>query len=116
MNIKDKCLNTKNKQFALVSLIIFGIIVLVSFLFFHTCRSESCEFGTASVINLIILTLGTIGLVYCYFELKGFNKIADKKLHEDISDIIEDLHKDKTLINDSTKQENKKDSDKVLSF
>lgn len=115
MNIKDKCLNTKNKQFALVSLIIFGIIVLVSFLFFHTCRSESCEFGTASVINLIILTLGTIGLVYCYFELKGFNKIADKKLIEDYSDIIADLNKDETLINDQSNQ--KKDNDKkLLSF
>lgn len=100
----------KNKQFVLISLSIFAIITVLSFGFFRTCTSDSCDFSSTTTLNIIIVTFGIIGLVYCFFVLKEFNTIVDKKLEQDVKEILEDK------LDLSNNENNKKDDSKLISF
>ena len=106
----------KNKQFAFISLAIFGVITILSIVFFNTCSSDYCDFNFANTLNIVIITFGIIGLVYCFFLLKDFNTSIDKNIIADYKKILEDSPDDSMKLVDIVDKdsENKKDSDNKL--
>lgn len=100
----------KNKKFALVSLAIFGVITVLSFIFFKTCSSDYCDFNVTNTLNLVIITFGIIGLTYCFFLLKDFNTKIDDNIMKDYKKILEDSPQDSMKLTDIMDQdhENKK--------
>ena len=102
----------KNKQFALVSLAIFGVITVLSIIFFKTCSSDYCDFNWVNMIHIFIITFGIIGLTYCFFILKEFNTKIDDSLIPHYKQILLDDDKDK----DNKLSYEKKKDDNILSF
>lgn len=92
----------KNKQFTLISLVIFGIITVLSIIFFKTCSSDYCDFNWVNMIHIFIITFGIIGLTYCFFILKEFNTKIDSEIIQDYKEILmddkNDDKKDKNLL------------------
>jgi hypothetical protein len=103
---KDK----KLRRFTIISLVIFASITTLSMLFFTTCNSETgqCNTNYINVINTIIIGFGVIGLVYCFFILKDFNKKVDENILPEYKEVLDDILSEKD-------DKNKKDN-KVLSF
>lgn len=92
------------KQFGIISIVIFAIIVSLSITFFKTCNSIYCDFNFTNTLNIIIISVGIIGLTYCFFILKSFNTTIDEGILKDYKHILldEELDKDDSF-------ENKKD-------
>lgn len=106
----------KMKQFGIVSLAIFGIIVILSIVFFKTCTSDYCDFSATNTLNIAIITFGIIGLVYCFFILKDFNTKIDKELMQDYKEILMDSPEEEMKLKDIVDQDqkNKKDNHKKI--
>ena len=83
------------KQFGIVSIIIFAIIVSLSVIFFNTCNSAFCDFNFTNTLNIFIITSGIIGLTYCFFILKSFNTTIDEGILKDYRKILLDDELDK---------------------
>lgn len=107
----------KNKQFIIISLAIFGVITILSIVFFKTCSSEYCNFNVANTLNIIIITFGIIGLLYCFFLLRDFNTTIDKDLIQDYKKILDDSPDDVMKIGDIIdKDKENKNGHKTVSF
>jgi H+/Cl- antiporter ClcA len=109
----------KNRKFALVSLAIFGVITVLSIIFFKTCTSDYCDFNAANTLNIVIITFGIIGLMYCFFLLKDFNTTIDKNILNDYKKVLEDSPEKEMKLKDIIEQDNdnkKQNGDKTLSL
>ena len=99
----------KLKQFSIISITIFAVIVGSSILFLNKCNTsiENCDFNYIQLLNPIILSFGVIGLIYGLYTIKGFTVKIDKDLLPHYKEIL-DLELD---------DDNKKDNnEKILSF
>lgn len=91
MSIIDKHKNMQRlKQFGIILLIIFAVIVSLSIAFFQTCNSVYCDFTFTNTLNIFIISCGIIGLTYCFFILRGFNETIDKGIMNDYRNILLD--------------------------
>ena len=81
----------------------FASITALSFIFFTSCTDGTCNTNYISVINTTIIAFGIIGLVYCFFILKDFNKKVDEEILPEYKEMLKDL-------------DDKKDDNKLLSF
>lgn len=95
----DKQKMDKIKKFAIISTVIFSVVVVLSLLYFTSCNSNgACSVNASSMINICIMCTGIIGIGYCFMMLKGFDKTIDKSV-SDYKEILlsEDMDKDNKL-------------------
>lgn len=91
------------KKAVKTSIITFIVIISVSLLFLVNCNSNGCTIDGYKLLNVVIIGIAAIGLIYCYFALKDFNKPVLH--HEKDKDII---HLEKVLLeDDNNSKENK---------
>ena len=98
---KDKRL----KRFVIISLVIFSFITTLSFLLFTSCNRDACSTNYFNVFNMIFLSVGIIGLVYCFPILRDMNDKADKNIIEEYKDVLDP--EDIKVIKEVTEKDNK---------
>ena len=108
MGIEQKDNNNKNrvKKAVKTSIITFMLIIGVSLLFLVNCNSNGCTIDGYKLLNVLIIGIAAIGLVYCYFGLKDFNKPVAHHEEKD-KDII---HLEKVLLSDDDNNPCKKEN------
>ncbi len=84
----------------------FASITALSFIFFTSCTDDVCNTDYINIINVVIISFGILGLVYCFFILKDFNKKVDDEILPEYKEMLKDLDEEK---------DDKKDK-KLLSF
>jgi uncharacterized protein YqhQ len=84
------------KRFVTLSISIFTVITLLSFLFFTSCNNDDvCNVNYSNVFNVILLTCGIIGISYGFMILKDFNHKIDHEIIQNYKEMLSDSDKDK---------------------
>ena len=98
--------NKRLKRFVTLSISIFTVITLLSFLFFTSCNNDDvCNVNYSNVFNVILLTCGIIGISYGFMILKDFNHKIDNEIIQNYKEMLADDDKDN---DDKLSFENKK--------
>jgi len=84
------------KRFATVSIIIFTVTTILSFLFFTSCNTDDvCDVNYSNLFNVILLTCGIIGISYGFMILRDFNHKIDNEIIQNYHEMLNDSDKDK---------------------
>lgn len=84
------------KRFATISIIIFTITTVLSFLFFTSCNTDDvCDVNYSNLFNVILLTCGIIGISYGFMILKDFNHKIDHEILTNYKEMLSEDDKDK---------------------
>ncbi len=107
------------KHFLIISCVIFAVITGISFLFFTNCNNnEYCSTNYFNLLNVVIISMGGIGLGYCFLILKDFNTTIDDSLIPHYKQIL--LDEEQNDNNDTLSYENNnsdsRKNNKVLSL
>ena len=97
------------KKAVKTSVITFMLIIGISLLFLVNCNSNGCTVDGYKLLNVFIIGIAAIGLVYCYFGLKDFNKPVPVHHSEKDKDLI---HLEKVLLSDQDNNPCKEDKEK----
>ena len=78
----------KLKKLGIISIVIFAFITSLSMLFFKNCNfSTYCNLTFITMIHVFIVSSGIIGLIYCFFILRDFDKV-DKNILQNYNKIM----------------------------
>jgi hypothetical protein len=77
----DQKKKVRVRHFLIISCVIFAIITTLSFVFFTNCSNDDyCSTNYFNLLNVVIISMGGIGLGYCFIILKDFNNTIDDSL------------------------------------
>ena len=87
--------NKKLKKLGIISIITLVFITTLTTSYFQNCNYfiMQCNPTFLSTVHILIVTIGLIGLIYCFYILRNFNKTVDNEILKDFEKIVLDDNK-----------------------